>query len=142
MSPRAQTVVTFKSTAFNMTERKPYFINDCCYGDDVALWMIGELAKQGVITSVEPGQEDFGWYLTFEIATRRFTFCVSFRADDINAGATWIGFIERSCSPLEALFRMHKRGITVAAQILIDQVLRSSPQIHEIRWFDDADSSF
>jgi hypothetical protein len=140
VSPQAQTVVTFKSTAFNITERKPYFINDCCYGDDLARWMTAELAKQGVVTFGEPGQEDFGWYLAFEIATRRFTFCASFRPDDVNAGATWIGFIERNCSPLEMLFRMHKRGVTVAAQLLIHQVLSGSSQIHEIRWYDEGDS--
>lgn len=125
-----------------MTERKPYFINDCCFGDDVAQWMIAELGKQGVMSSAEPGQEDFSWYLTFEIATRRFFFLISFRPDDVTNGATWIGFIERKCSVLEMLFRMHKRGVTVAAQQLIDRVLSSSPQIRDIRWYDNRDSSF
>ena len=31
-----RTVVTFQSSAFNTSERKDYFINNCCYGDDVA----------------------------------------------------------------------------------------------------------
>jgi hypothetical protein len=42
-----RTVVTFESTAFNMAEPKEYFINPCCFGDDVAEWLIGELPRQG-----------------------------------------------------------------------------------------------
>ena len=49
-STHPQTVVTFRTTAFNVTERKPHFINDGCYGDDLARWMIAELAKQEVVT--------------------------------------------------------------------------------------------
>jgi hypothetical protein len=35
MSARVRTVVVFKSEMFNTTERKPYFVNDCCFGDDL-----------------------------------------------------------------------------------------------------------
>jgi hypothetical protein len=41
MGRRVRSLVTFKSTAFNVMERRPYFINDCCFGDDVAKWLIG-----------------------------------------------------------------------------------------------------
>jgi len=123
-----------------MTERKPYFINDCCYGDDFARWMIAELKSQGIQAADEPGQEDFGWYLSFELASNPYTFCVSFRPDDTAKGATWIGFIERQVSPLGALFRKHKRDIALEACQLIDQVLSKSPQIREIRWYNERDS--
>jgi len=32
--------VIFQSTAFNTSQPKDYFINDCCYGDDVARWLM------------------------------------------------------------------------------------------------------
>jgi hypothetical protein len=59
------TEASFRSTAFNNFEPRPYFINDCCYGDDLAKWMIGRLRERGLKTDDEPGQEDFGWYFNF-----------------------------------------------------------------------------
>jgi hypothetical protein len=61
-----RTLVTFKSSAFNTSEPKPYFINPGCYGDDVAKWLTRELRGRGFKTDEEPGQEDFGWYFNFE----------------------------------------------------------------------------
>jgi hypothetical protein len=63
MESEIRTVVTFESTAFNMTEPKDHFINPRCFVDDVAAWLIRELRKQGIGTDEKPGQEDFGWYL-------------------------------------------------------------------------------
>jgi hypothetical protein len=34
MNTQIRTVVTFNSSAFNTTQPKSYFINDCCFGDD------------------------------------------------------------------------------------------------------------
>ena len=50
MDSEIKTAVTFESTTFNMSEPKEYFINPCCFGDDVATWLIGELRKQGLTT--------------------------------------------------------------------------------------------
>src|SRR6266481_2083725 len=60
-----KTEVYFHSTIFNCTEPKDYFINECCFGDDVARWLIKQLKAQGLQTADEPCQEDFGWYFTF-----------------------------------------------------------------------------
>lgn len=75
MKSEIRTVVTFESTAFNMTEPRNYFINPCCFGDDVAEWLIRELSKQGMGTDEKPGQEDFGWYLNFEAGGYRPHVC-------------------------------------------------------------------
>jgi len=37
MRNEIRTIVSFNSAAFNMTEPKRYFINPCCFGDDVAI---------------------------------------------------------------------------------------------------------
>jgi hypothetical protein len=134
-----QTLVTFNSSAFNHTERKPYYINDCCFGDDLLKWMITELTRQGVHTIGEPDQEDFGWYLTFEIAGTRYFFLTSYRPDDTTIGATWIGFIERVRSPLARLFGRQKH-IDPAAPQAIHQALSGSPEIRDIRWHEEKDS--
>lgn len=46
MDSETRTVVIFNSTAFNMAEPKDYFINPCCFKDDVPKYLIGELRNQ------------------------------------------------------------------------------------------------
>ena len=54
--------VRFQAPLFNSTEVKPYFINPCCFGDDVGSWIKPQLQRVGY--EVEgPDQEDWGWYL-------------------------------------------------------------------------------
>jgi hypothetical protein len=79
MDSEIRTLVTFESTAFNMAEPKAYFINPCCFGDEVAKWLIGELRRQGVDADEKPGQEDFGWYLNFEVTGTGHTFVIGHR---------------------------------------------------------------
>lgn len=50
-----RTVVTFTSSYFNTTEPKDYFINPCCFGDDVAKWLIEQFKDRGVDTDENPG---------------------------------------------------------------------------------------
>ena len=137
-----QSVVTFHTTAFNITARKPYFINDCCFGDDLARWMIAELRKQNVQAFDEPAQEDFGWYLTFELANTKYFFLISYRPDDISKGSTWIGFIERKLSPLKALLRSPKQAIPLEASQVIDRALSNCTQIRDIRWHYHQDAPY
>ena len=66
-----KTVAVFESRAFNHTEPKEYFINPCCFGDDLARWLMEELAQQGIGVDDEPGQEDFGWYFEFSIEAEK-----------------------------------------------------------------------
>ena len=52
-----KTEVHFRSTAFNCTEPKDYFINDCCFGDDVARWLIQLITWHEAGTDDEPLSE-------------------------------------------------------------------------------------
>ena len=52
--------VRFDSEKFNTTEPKDYFINDICFGDDLAYWLSAELKKRNIET-IELWQEDWGW---------------------------------------------------------------------------------
>lgn len=91
MESKIRTLVTFESTAFNMTEPRDYFINACCFGDDLAEWLIQELRKDGLETDEKPGQEDFGWYLNFEPGGIGHTFVIVHRPD----GRTRGGHLDR-----------------------------------------------
>jgi hypothetical protein len=79
MDAPIKTVVTFKSSAFNMPEPKKYFINPSCFGDDLAIWLIDQLRGKGYEVSDAPGQEDFGWYSTFRVSEIEHCFVIGHR---------------------------------------------------------------
>jgi hypothetical protein len=134
VNPEIRTVVTFESAAFNMAEPKRYFINPCCFGDDVAKWLIGELRKQGVETDEKPGKEDFGWYLNFIVAGAGHCFVVGHRPTGESEAGTWIGWLERSRGFIGSVFGVRKRGIQPLAAEAIHRILSSSPLIRDVRW--------
>jgi hypothetical protein len=144
MDSEIRTIVTFNSTAFNMAKPKDYFINPCCFGDDVAKWVINELRKQGVKADEQPGQEDFGWYLNFEIAGQAYTFVIGHRPTGESEAGIWIGWLERNPGFIGSLFGGRKRGIQPFAIDTIHRILSSSALIRDVRWhlrgdFDQAD---
>jgi len=63
--------VLFCSDRFNLSEPREYFINDCCFGDDVARWLADLLQSRG-LTTTEPDQEDWGWYFDVCFAESRY----------------------------------------------------------------------
>ena len=135
--------VIFKSTVFNTTEPKEYFINDCCFGDDLARWLMKELGARGIQTGEEPGQEDFGWYFEFKVAGAGYLFVITHRPgdDDLPAyeplsSVDWMCTIERDAGLIASLFGARKRGIALEAVQAIHGVL-SSPTIYNIRWYLD-----
>ena len=131
--------VIFKSSAFNTSETKEYFINECCFGDDVAKWLIGELRKRGIQAQEEPEQEDFGWYINFPVNEIRHCLLIGYRAGEDGRLGDWMLTLERSCAILGFFFGAAKRGIEPAGLEAIHALLSSSQQISDIRWFTDED---
>jgi hypothetical protein len=118
-----------------MTEPRSYFINPCCFGDDLAKWLIHELRNRGVDTDDDPGQEDFGWYFNFHVAGMPHIFVIGHRPDDQSSEeGTWIGWIERRRGFVGSLLGGSKRGISSAAPQTLHSILSSSPEIQDIRW--------
>jgi hypothetical protein len=134
MSSKIRTIVTFRSSAFNTNDPKDYFINPCCFGDDVANWLIGELRKLGVKTDDQPGQEDFGWYLNLSVAEVSHTFVMLFRPDDGNGQGAWIGWLERNRNFIGSVFGARSRGIDPVAAETLHRVLVSSSLVRDVRW--------
>jgi len=123
----------FKSLAFNCTESRDNFVNPGSFGDDVALWLIGELKARGVETSGDPGQEDYGWFFRFRIAGTEHCVIVGFQPNDPSTGDQWLLFIERHAGFLSSLFGGRKRGISQEAVSTIQDILAASPKIHDLR---------
>ena len=118
-----------------MAEPKDYFINPCCFGDAVAKWLIAELRKQGAKTDEQPGQEDFGWYLNFEITGKGHTFVIGHRPAGESEAAIWIGWLERNPGFIGSLFGGRKRGIQPSAIEAIHKILSNSALVRDVRWY-------
>lgn len=129
--------VVFRSTAFNTTEVKPHFINDCCFGEDLARWLMEGLRARGVATDPEPGQEDFGWFFTFAIGGTSYDCILGYRPGDGEEPGDWLGTIERRAGLLASLFGARRRGID--AREALHAVLSASSRVTALRWFADQD---
>jgi len=129
-----RTVVTFESTAFNMTKPRDYFINPCCFGDDVARWIIGQLRNQGIRTDEKAGQEDFGWYLNFVAAGIDHTFVIGHRPTGETEAGTWIGWLERKGGFIASISGGRLRGVEASAAQAIHDVLSGSEVIRGVLW--------
>jgi hypothetical protein len=123
-----------KARPSNMTEPKDYFINPCCFGEDVAAWLIGELRKRGMGTDEKPGQEDFGWYLNFEAAGIGHTFVIGHRPNGETEAGTWIGWLERKRGLIGSILGWRRHGIQHSAAQAIHQILTGSPVVRDVRW--------
>jgi hypothetical protein len=139
MHCETKTVVTFESNAFNMSEPKDYFINSCCFGDDVARWLIAELRKQGAGVDEEPGQEDFGWYLRFKVNDVDHSFVLGHRPTGDTEAGTWIVRIERNHGFIGSVLGGRDRGILPSAVEAIHKILSNSPLISDLRWHHKRD---
>jgi hypothetical protein len=115
--------VRFKSAKFNATEAKDYFINDLCFGDDLAIWLCEELKKRN-LNAIEPWQEDWGWQFEAE----NCLISVGFDGD------RWRIDVEPILGFFDKLF-----GKTVDASNLTKEMhnaLKNESQISEIEWFE------
>lgn len=135
-----RTCVTFKSEAFNTTEVKDYFINPCCFGDDLAEWLMEELESRDVEVVGEPGQEDFGWYFTFSCDGADYDFVMGWREGDEDWKGDWFGCIERRVGILSTLLGGRKRNIDSSASRAIHAVLVDSEKVEDVRWYFDKGS--
>ena len=129
-----RTIVTFKNSAFNTSVPKEYFINDCCFGDDVAKWLAEELRRKGHQADETPGQEDFGWYFNFEVSGFNHCFVIGLQSGDTEAENTWIGWVERRRGFGTSLFGGRDRDIHPDACLTIHKALLASPETHSLRW--------
>lgn len=139
MEKLTRTVVTFKSSSFNVSERKKYFINKDCFGDDLARWLAGQLRGKGYQASDEPSQEDFGWYFSFVVDDIEYCYVLGYRPEDDGIEGTWVGWIERSHGWMMSLLRGRNRGLQPEAIWTVHKILSEAPQIREIRWHTRSD---
>lgn len=52
--------IFFTTDRFNLSQEQEYFINPCCFGEDLANWLKPKLEEKGVQV-LDIYQEDWGW---------------------------------------------------------------------------------
>lgn len=134
MNSDIRTVVTFESPTFNTTEQKEYFINESCYGDDLAHALMDQLRSHGYQTDTEPGQEDFGWSFGFRAGDTDYRFVIGNRPADENDAPLWTGWVERKVGLMGTIFGARNRGIHLAAINAMNSAISALAQVRNIRW--------
>jgi hypothetical protein len=130
-----RTHVTFRTSRFNQTEVRPYFINPNCFGDDRAAWLVSGLHERGWTDLSEPWQEDWGWQTSTARGGRKYLISVGSTEEDAPG---WLVHVQEHTGLLARL--RGKAGPGALRELLdaIHQVLMTGPEVEHIRWhFED-----
>jgi hypothetical protein len=97
--------VLFDSNRFNLSEVKAHFINPICFGEDLAGWLRIKLLERGIPT-IEPDQEDWGWYIESTLGESDYFIAIGGNRDDLSSDPNqgeWRISIEKHRSLLDRL---------------------------------------
>lgn len=102
--------ILLDTNRFNLSETKPHFINEGCFGEDFAQWLRQRLSLEGVSVEDE-WQEDWGWQMGAAVGMTNYLIGVSGMVDDSsndpNQGE-WRIMIEKQRSLLEKVLGKNK----------------------------------
>ena len=127
--------ISFTTDIFESKEVRPHFINDRCFGEDLAQWLV-EAASGGEFTFSKPFQEDWGWAAFAQSKGEKFI--VGFGIMDASIGesqADWLITVEKERR--WKIFGSKDSHMRTELCDLIQNVLRDKPHIREIRWTDE-----
>ena len=127
-----RTHVTFLSDAFNRIEQRENFINPCCFGEDLARWVIPRFTDAHLKVDPEPCQEDWGWEVFVTCDGKEFFIGIGQYELDSELG--WLCFVE---SRLPFYKKWVGATDTAEQQRVCNSfhsVLVSAPEIRDIRW--------
>ena len=130
-----RTHVTFRTSRFNQTEVRPYFINPNCFGDDCAAWLVGGLQGRGWTEVSEPWQEDWGWQTSTAREGRKYLISIGSTEED---QPEWLVHVQEDSSFLARLRGKAGPGALRELLIAIHEMVMAGPDIEHIRWhFED-----
>ena len=129
------TDILFEANRFNLSEVQPHFINDTCFGEDVAAWLRDKLLALGISATV-PDQEDWGWYIEATYAGAIYFIGVGGNqqpgASDKNAGE-WRIMIERHRSVWDKLTGKNTITPNDALLVIIRGIIDAEPGFRNVR---------
>lgn len=127
-----RTVAIFKSRQFNLTQSRPYFLNEESFGDDLGRWLINRFRSLGLKCDEEPSQEDFGWYFAFELDGSAYRAVIGNIAREM-----WFVSLERVSGIARSIFGRSTVGADAVS--LLHRILGTAAEIHDLRWLDWSD---
>lgn len=123
--------VLFSTDRFNLSEPRDYFINDCCYGDDAARWLVAQLRARG-LTATDPDQEDWGWYFDVRWADARYFIGVGGNAEEETMAGNqgeWRLIVEKHRSLWQKLTGANKLAADDPLLHLLDEIIAVEPDL-------------
>ena len=128
-----RTCVTFTSNAFNVSISKPEFVHPENFGDDVARWFMTKFHDRQIgFDEEDPSQEDHGWYVTFRLNGLLYDLVASYAPT--NDAQRWLLSLERSVGLLRSMMGQRRRGVTIEAVQLINDILQASAECQDVKW--------
>ncbi len=127
--------ILFETDRFNVSKVEDYFINPCCFGDDLALWLGKKLSAHGVTTS-SPGQEDWGWYLFVEQGPDRYLLGMTGYHSDSAVGINdgeWRIMLQKKRSLWDKIRGRNTTSDTDLILLTIERILREESGVRNIR---------
>jgi hypothetical protein len=128
--------VTFQTSRFNQTEVKPHFINDICFGEDCAAWLIERLRRDGFPDLPDAWQEDWGWQTDGARPPRTFSLSIGLIPED---PPEWLVSIDETVGFLARLKGKGGDPVTMTLAPAIHRALSSDPAITNVEWHTDED---
>ena len=127
--------ILFDTNRFNLSEAKEYFINPGCFGDDLAAWLRTRLVEKGIPT-IEPDQEDWGWYVESTLGDNHYFIGIGGNADessdDPNRGE-WRIMIEKHRSLWDRLTGKNAMSWDEAIIAILREILQDEADFQNVR---------
>jgi len=127
--------ITVETEIFEHRVVQAHFINPCCFGEDFAAWLLGELAPLTAsgFTFSRAIQEDYGWGFWATHGKDRFWIALSYVGDGPQEDpAQWIVSIDASGGPIRRLFGRPDGQAFAALRDRIWQAIAANPAIKQI----------
>jgi len=87
--------IVFRTNLFESRRAQPHFINERCFGEDLAHWLVEKLSTSG-FSFGEPYQEDWGWEIEAEKDGEIFFVQIGIMDESIGTeNAEWLVSIEK-----------------------------------------------
>ena len=124
--------ILFRSSRFNLSRVGEHFINPCCFGEDLAVWLRPKLSEKNIETT-QPYQEDWGWELPAKTRTDSYYLCMSGNADNPgNDEGEWRIIVEKRRSIWERLTSRAQITTDDSLATAIEQILSSDSAIRDV----------
>lgn len=128
--------IIFDTDRFNLSEAKDHFINPGCFGEDLAAWLRSKLVEKSIPT-VEPGQEDWGWYIESKLGDASYFIGVGGAANESapnpNEGE-WRIMVEKHRSIWDKLKGKNKTSRSDPIFAIIREILERESDFKNVRY--------